>query len=141
MADSVSVRIDGLKELADKLRDLGPKIGRSALRAGVRTGAALVRDEAKLRAPVDTGVMRRAVFVKQVRQQSSATQQTFHVFVRSGKRFEKKNINAYYWRHVEFGTVKMAAKPFLRPAFEARKGQAVDAIADRIRERIQDAGR
>jgi HK97 gp10 family phage protein len=31
----------------------------------------------------------------------------------------------YYWMWVELGTSKMAARPFLRPAFEAKKVEAV----------------
>lgn len=34
--------------------------------------------------------------------------------------------NAFYWRFVEFGTSKMRARPFLRPAFDNNK----DAIND-----------
>ena len=44
--------------------------------------------------------------------------------------------DAFYARFVEFGTVKMAARPFLRPAFEAKKGEAVDAIKVYLERRI-----
>lgn len=37
----------------------------------------------------------------------------------------------------EFGTSKMTARPFLRPAFEARKEDAVKAIGAKLDERIQ----
>lgn len=32
--------------------------------------------------------------------------------------------DTYYWRFLEFGTAKMAARPFLRPAFDPEKIQA-----------------
>jgi HK97 gp10 family phage protein len=36
---------------------------------------------------------------------------------------------AYYWdRFVEFGTSKMPAQPFARPAYDADKEQAAEAI-------------
>jgi hypothetical protein len=38
---------------------------------------------------------------------------------------------------VEFGTRKMAARPFLRPALESRRREAVDAIKERLTERIE----
>ena len=43
----------------------------------------------------------------------------------------------YYGRFKEFGTSKMAATPFLRPAFESQKENAVKAIGQKLDERIQ----
>ena len=141
MAESVTVRVDGLKELADKLRGMGPDLSRNALRAGVRAAAKLVKDDAAERVPVDTGTLKRALYMKQIREKSSAWQQTFYVAVRRGKAQRKRALDAYYWRFVEFGTAKMAARPFLRPAFEANKRQAVDVIAERLKARIESHGR
>ncbi len=44
--------------------------------------------------------------------------------------------DAYYWYLVEFGTSKMSARPFMRPAFEAKKDDAVAAIAQSIADRF-----
>jgi HK97 gp10 family phage protein len=66
----------------------------------------------------------------------------FFVGVRQGKKYRKqgkkgdKSQDAYYWKFVEFGTSKMSARPFLRPAFEASKLQAVDRIQEYMAERI-----
>jgi hypothetical protein len=38
---------------------------------------------------------------------------------------------------VEFGTRKMAARPFLRPALESRRREAVEAIKGRLAQRIE----
>jgi len=38
---------------------------------------------------------------------------------------------------VEFGTRKMRARPFLRPALEAKRREAVQAMKDRLSERIE----
>jgi HK97 gp10 family phage protein len=35
----------------------------------------------------------------------------------------------FYWRYVEFGTSKMKAQPFLRPALEAAKTRAIDQFS------------
>ncbi len=34
---------------------------------------------------------------------------------------------------LEFGTARMAARPFLRPAFERQKGPSMKRIADAVR--------
>jgi HK97 gp10 family phage protein len=137
MADGVTLRVDGLSDLQEKLRQLGPRLSRNGLRSAVNAGAQVIRREVKARAPSDTGTMQRAIYVKQIREKSSDVQQTFFVGVRSGKRFQKKGLDAYYWRYVEFGTRKMAARPFIRPAFEAKKSAAVEAIKAKLAERIE----
>ncbi|MNV89190.1 hypothetical protein D3C71_1834640 [compost metagenome] len=43
---------------------------------------------------------------------------------------------ASYWRYLEFGTKKMAAKPFLTPAAEANGPQAAQLIVDQTRAAI-----
>lgn len=45
--------------------------------------------------------------------------------------------DAYYWFFVEFGTAHTRARPFLRPAFEARKTVAVETAIGVFRDRIQ----
>lgn len=49
--------------------------------------------------------------------------------------------NAFYGRHMEFGTAKMAARPFLRPAFDARSGEALGIFMDRLQQNIERARR
>jgi HK97 gp10 family phage protein len=55
--------------------------------------------------------------------------------VRVGGRYIRGD--AFYWPFVEFGTAKVRARPFLRPAFEARKERAVEASIKVFRERVQ----
>jgi HK97 gp10 family phage protein len=155
MANRESVTIEGLDQLAQALRELPKRVARNGLRAAVYAGAKVIRDEAKVKAPIATsplggdqpppGTLKRSIIMKQVPELSGEQKQTFFVTVRHGKKYRKQGKNgklsqdAWYWRFVEFGTVKMAAKPFLRPAFEGTKYQAVDAIKTRLAERIEQA--
>jgi HK97 gp10 family phage protein len=45
----------------------------------------------------------------------------------------------FYWKFLEFGTSKMPARPFLRPAFEAQKGNAVTLAAEEWKKVILQA--
>jgi HK97 gp10 family phage protein len=75
------------------------------------------------------GTLKRAIYSAQARRLSGLLQQVYQVGVVSGKRAKTgKSKDGYYWRFVEFGTVKMAARPFLRPALEAKKMDAVEAM-------------
>ena len=140
---NATLHVAGLRELQDKLRTLAPNIARNGLRAAVSSGAALIRNEARLKAPKDTGEMARDIQIKRERD-STDFRALYSVFVRSGKksRLSGKGRNvgkdSYYWRFVEFGTCKMAAKPFMRPAFEAKKEEAVLAIRDKLAARIAE---
>jgi HK97 gp10 family phage protein len=146
------VNVEGLAELRAALRELPQRIARNVLRGAVSAGAAVIRKEAKARAPLYTGkvaeghppagTLKRAIYQKQINELSSLTNQVFFVGVRHGKKYQKqgkkgdKSQDAYYWRWVEFGTSKMAARPFMRPAFEAKKNEAVAAIKTYLTDRI-----
>lgn len=58
-----------------------------------------------------------------------------------GKSGAKNPNDPFYWRFVEFGTSKMPAKPFLRPAFEQSKHQAAKAIIHTLRTEILNEGK
>ena len=140
--------IQGLAELDRALHALPGNIAKNVLRGAVGAGASVIRAEAKQRAPVATGqgkdapppgTLKRAIYSKQIRELSNFSKQTFFVSVKSGAKHRgagKKYLDAWYWRFVEFGTSKMAARPFLRPAFEAKKTEAIEAIRAYLAKRI-----
>ena len=143
--------------LAKALKELPDRVAKNGLRAAVYAGAKVIRDEAKLQAPVATGdlgpnqpppgTLKRSVILKQIPELSNKNKQTFFVTVRHGKKYRKQgkkgnlSQDAWYWRFVEFGTVKMSARPFLRPAFDMKKNDALTAIKTRLAERIEQAAR
>lgn len=146
--------ITGLKELQDALKQLPDRIAKNVLRGAVSAGATVIRKEAQAKAPVYTGsvskghpppgTLKRSIVQKQIKELSSLFKQIFYVTVRKGKKYQKqgkdgaKSQDAFYAKWVEFGTSKMAALPFLRPAFEAKKEAAVMAIKDYLAKRIPE---
>ena len=134
------------------MKELPQNIAKNVLRGAVGAGAAVIRNEAKQRAPVYTGdvskghpppgTLKRAIYQKQIPEKSGPQKQVFYVGVRHGKRYQKqgkkgdKSQDAYYWTWVEFGCIHMQARPFLRPAFEAQKIASVEAIKNYIANRI-----
>lgn len=123
------VKVEGFKELAAKLRSLAPAMRKKVLRNALSAGARIVRDEAKLKAPVLSSTAkapyRQSATVKKairVRTSKSARRAgDVGVFVnvkpaKSGARGAKSRTDPFYWRFLEFGTRKMAARSFLRPA-------------------------
>ncbi len=153
MAKRETFKIEGLAELGKTLRELPERVARNGLRVSVYAGAKVVRDEARARAPKaeqplgpnqpPPGTLKRSVIMKHIPELSSLTRQTFFVTVRHGKKYRKQgkkgnlSQDAWYWHFVEFGTRKMRARPFLRPALEARRREAGQAMKDRLSERIE----
>lgn len=133
-----------------------------ALRAIGFAGAEIFRDEAKRNAlsHVKTGVLYNNIIVKRLEEESDGgMRQTYLVTVRSGR---YGGADAFYWRWVEaghkfvprkkqgttwrahreaaaleYGTASAPAYPFMRPAYESKKGAAVDAMTTKLQEQLQ----
>ena len=123
----ISAKVNGIPELKTALAGLVPKLRRQALRNALAAGARVVRDEARRRAPVlqptlrapyrKPGTVRKAVSVRTSKTARRAGDVGVFVNVRPAKRGQRgaKNPNdPFYWRFLEFGTKKMAARPFLQ---------------------------
>lgn len=133
----VTVKVEGLAELDKALRELLPACVRGRpLRAAVAAGARIVAKEAKARVPVDSGLVKSRIRVmSNPQQQKQARAESVVGVRRSGK--ARKDQDPYYWRFVEFGTRKMRARPFLRPALEAKRNEATQMIRERLAKRIE----
>lgn len=143
MANVVTVKVEGLKELDARLRSLGPRLARQGLRAAVNAGAQVIKKAAQGFAPVLTGrLKRKAIYVRRAKELSRIGSENYVVAVRTGRKQQKKDQDAYYWWFVEFGTKKMAAQPFLRPAFETKKNEAFQHIRSKLADWIaKNAGK
>ena len=127
------VRIHGLKELKREMAQLEPRLQKNILRGAVTKVAAEIRDDARSRVPKNTGNLRKNIVSKRMR--GSRHHIKAAVIVREeGKRGEKRN--AFYWRFLEYGTVFINARPFLRPAYDAMKGKIDRVMVTFIRGRF-----
>ncbi len=111
------------------------------------TGATVIRKKVVENAynafETRTGAVLRAIYQKQIPELSGIQQQFFHVSVRKGKKFGKlvqgkaaASIDAFYARFLEFGTSKMSARPFMRPAFDTEQPATIEAVRAYLAERI-----
>lgn len=95
---------------------------RAAMVRGVEIGARLIENEAKARVPVRTGTLRRSINTE-VREQGN------RVIAQVGP-------NTEYAAFIEFGTSRMAAQPYMRPALDLMRAQAIAAVLLEIRKAI-----
>ena len=107
------VKIEGLEELRETLEQTMPREAKNILRRTTLKIASTVRNEVRKKAPVDTGNLRRSI--KSKRDRGTPTNITASVYVdKSGGKSGK----GYHYHFVEFGTVKMTARPFIVPTVE-----------------------
>lgn len=144
MASSVTVKVDGLRELGERMKGLSEQMNNRIARAATAAGAVVIRNAAQQKAPVDTGNLKKNIIVKRLPKGESSLTSEHIVTVRQGKLTAKQKDkglqDAYYGKFVEYGTAKMPARPYLRPAYDQNKEKAVQAIKDRIEKRLNKAG-
>lgn len=136
MADSVTVRVEGLSELGEAMRDLAFEVQDKLSRRATRAAAKVIERNAKGLAPVDTGNLRDAVGVRRDRKNSYPGYEVMAVGVFSKKKLGKDS-PAYYWKFQEFGTVKMAAHSFLRKGYDEEKGDAAEVMGNTLGDGIE----
>lgn len=136
----------GLKELDAYLQTLPAKVEAKVLRGAVRAGSNVMAAEARARAPilkeeVDNRVP--GALKKSIRIMSTVVRNGTvlgGVAAGGGAKVKRGGIrgmaDAFYAKFVEFGTVKMPAIPFMRPAIDTRAPAAVEAAGVYVRERI-----
>lgn len=147
--------IKGGRELDAALKALPAKLERNILRGALRAGGKVFLEAARARVPVKSGDLRASLRVR-----TGAKRGRVSAFLKAG---DKK---AWYAHLVEFGTRRhwikpkarkslffagiakevvdhpgAADKPFLRPAFEGNADDALRAIADYVRARLDKEAR
>lgn len=150
----------GREQLEKVLAQLPGQVRRNALRRGLYAAAVLIRDDARRRAPIRYGFLRKQIvaragarradenmaayvsiargrFVKFVSSKSGRTR----IVKRDWKISTLKKGSFYnprrYAHLVEFGTQRSRKRPFLLPAAKAMESRILDAIAEKIREDLR----
>ena len=132
--------IKGLEELRERLRLIPEDMGRRGFKSALRKAALVIAEEARARAesindPQTGRSISANVGVRFGSRYSKSTGDLmYRVGIQGGARVKDgKDTSAGaptpHWRLIEFGTYKMAARPFFRPAMSAKAQQAFDTFA------------
>jgi len=128
-----TIQIRGGEKLAAALEALGPAMEKKILRSAMREAAKPILDDAKRRAPVLTGQLRKSLKIRSIKRNR---QGQVGVVISTEKGFFKGE--TFYGAFHEFGTKKMPARPFIRPAFESNKAQSVRIVGEAIKIGLED---
>jgi HK97 gp10 family phage protein len=150
----MATKLQGTDDVLRKMRALPVKLQKKALNASLRKGAAIVKKAAVARAQrfddphTPMKVYKEIVVRTNAKAGLRAGGAMVQVGVMGGaKRYKntkenrrKKRVggsyegpgNVYYWRFLEFGTAKMKAQPFMRPALADNADSAISAIVSEL---------
>ncbi|TDY23941.1 HK97 gp10 family phage protein [Paraburkholderia sp. BL6665CI2N2] len=139
---AVKLTIENAAALTSAIDALEQVASESVLRQATVAGARVILAEAKLRAPVGDatyehkggtyapGTLRDSLLIAYDKEQSVAGLRATYLVTWSK--------DAFYGRFLEFGTSKMAAQPFLRPAYDATKQAAAAAFSTVIDQKVKE---
>ena len=154
MADGVTVKLEGVDALNKALADATKQIRTKAVRSALRKAGQVISKEAKQAAPVlsaptktrKPGTVKKAIAVRASKFARQAGNEGVFINVRPlrgsrqkalGKAGAKNPNDPFYWRFLEFGTVKMKARPFLSPAAESKGNEAIKTFMDSVIPQIE----
>lgn len=137
----ISIAFD-FSKIAAKLDNI-TAAAKKATRPAAQSGAQVFYDEVKQRVPVSAkphksgkktynpGTLRKAVYQAFADKESGDGKAMY--------RISWNKTHAFYGRFLEFGTSKMAARPFLRPAYDAARAKALKAVQERMAVELKKA--
>lgn len=112
---TLRMTVRGGDELRRNLARLAGSERRQAQRDGLEAGARIVETHSKLLCPVDTGFLRNSIQVDSVTPLEAVVAP-----------------HTDYAEHVEFGTERMAAQPYMRPALDGHESEILDAVGETV---------
>ncbi|UFH59834.1 HK97-gp10 family putative phage morphogenesis protein [Sulfurovum mangrovi] len=141
---------DEFKDVQDALSKFRTNVKEKIVTGAARSSANVIADEAKARVHVRTGLLKKSIGVAKAKKKDTAPGHVkFYVVAKSKVQGTKKvtiggqsgkmkfKVYAWYAHMVEFGTVNMAAIPFMRPAYETKGTESVRVFQDEVFKRIE----
>lgn len=116
---SVKVIKTNVKAILDSMT--GDKLGMA-----VMAGAFVLESAAKIKTPIDTGNLVNSINTELVSSDETSA-------------FAEVGTGVEYAEHVEFGTSKMAAQPYMRPAYDETESTIQATIQRFVKQNIEGA--
>lgn len=114
---NIQIDLSGMAAIEGAIQDAAASILPSAA-SGVAAALSLIEGTAKELCPVDQGVLAAGISTS--------------LSASSGEVIGRVTSSAPHSAHVEFGTIKSGARPFMHPAFELQKHAALQQITNAI---------
>lgn len=134
------VRTRGFRELEKKLASELPKAtARNVLRRVAKGALEPMADDAAMNAPEDRGLLAFSISVSEGRTRRAKTNWNRIRGVQMAMGPASGVGTLYYASHVEFGTIDTPAQPYMRPAWDGGKMNALDYVQDNLWREVERA--
>lgn len=124
-----NIELSGVDELLRKLQQMGANITELENKA-LKKAAEPVLQDAIANAPERTGNLKKGLKISGIKNRDG----TKYVLVGIDRSVTSK---IYYGKFIEFGTIKMSARPFLGPAYEKNKKEIMEEIKNTLKEGLK----
>lgn len=158
MADGIEVTLEGIDDMARRLRDVPIALRKKVLLRALRKGAQIISRDAKAGAPVlkrpapfrKPGTVKKAISVRTSKVARKSGDVGVFVGVKPlrgarqkklGKAGAKNPNDPYYWRFLEFDTRRGPGKKFLTHAASNKASAALDAAIAEVAPAIEKMDR
>ncbi|MCB1900819.1 MAG: HK97 gp10 family phage protein [Rhodocyclaceae bacterium] len=158
MADGIEVTLEGIDDMARRLRDVPIALRKKVLLRALRKGAQIISRDAKAGAPVlkrpapfrKPGTVKKAISVRTSKVARKSGDVGVFVGVKPlrgarqkklGKAGAKNPNDPYYWRFLEFDTRRGPGKKFLTHAASNKASAALDAAIAEVATAIEKMDR
>lgn len=156
---SITVRVEGAEELADKLETMPNRIQRKVMRRALRQAAKPIMDKAKTLCPIleherknrQVGALRDSIKVRAGKRRKSnisvvigssadwyTGDQYYGAFIEFGHYQGKPQHRGKKYRGEAQGRTWIEAKPYMRPAYESGKSAALNNIIGNVKVFIEE---
>ena len=122
----ITLRVNGLSKLEKDLQALPDALARKAMKAALKDGADVLKNDMAVLAPRRTGFLASHIAV------SLSSSKFGEVVAKIGP-----TTDAFYARFAEFGTKFERARPFMRPAFDTGWRVALERVRLRLAAEIK----
>lgn len=136
----MAVKLSGFRELERKLAvDLPKATARNVLRRVAKGALEPMADDASQKAPEERGILSFSIVVSEGRTRRAKAYFSRLRGVRMAMGPASGMGATYYATHVEFGTIDTPAQPYMRPAWDTGKMQALEYVEDNLWREIERA--
>lgn len=139
VGEFITVDIQGLQELETNLLKLPEDLARRGLGRAARDAMKLLQLAIAFNAPKLTGKLQRGIQMRSKFIGDGVQGGTIVVSI--GLRLSPKEESVFYGKFLEFGTVKMPAKPFMKPEFDAHAQEVLANFGKELGEEIEKVAR
>lgn len=127
---SADLEVAGMSELVDRIQELGKQSTKIQNQALLKAAEPVLNEAVKTTTFNDrTGRLRKGLKISRPKSKGD----TRYVLIG----IDKSNVSLiFYGKFHEFGTSKEPAKPFLGPAYERHKSEALEIIKNELRQAL-----